>query len=103
MTKILAAVDAVNELAKTKNCTVGQLALAFLHAQGEDVIPIPGTTKQEHLLQNLAARDITLSKEDLAKIDAIFPPVSEDGQNSAGVAGDRYAHMAMTYVGNKTS
>eukprot|EP00961_Rhodomonas_salina_P147999 1992575-Rhodomonas_salina.1 len=70
MPKNLAAVDATEALAKEKGCSVGQLALAWLHAQGDDVIPIPGTTKPAHLLQNLAARDISLSPEDLAKVCA---------------------------------
>jgi aryl-alcohol dehydrogenase-like predicted oxidoreductase len=71
---------------------LGQLALAWLHAQGDDVIPIPGTSKIPHLDENLAAMQIKLSAQDLADIDAAFPA------NSA--VGDRYAHMAMTFHGD---
>jgi aryl-alcohol dehydrogenase-like predicted oxidoreductase len=92
--KNLAALDAVSELAKAKGCTVGQLALAFLHAQGTDVIPIPGTTTLAHLDENLAARSIELSPDDLKKIDDIFPRTGD------AVIGDRYPHMNMTYKYN---
>ncbi|GAX79831.1 hypothetical protein CEUSTIGMA_g7271.t1 [Chlamydomonas eustigma] len=92
MPKNLALVEAVEKLAKQKGCTVGQLALAWLHAQGPDVIPIPGTTSIKHLDENLAARDIKLNADDLKEIDRIFSPEQ--------VVGTRYAHMAMTFVGN---
>jgi aryl-alcohol dehydrogenase-like predicted oxidoreductase len=90
----LAAVDAVAALASGKGCTVGQLALAFLHHQGDWCIPIPGTTSVAHLDENLAARSLVLSAEDLAAIDAIFPP------SGAAVQGDRYPHMTSTFHGN---
>jgi aryl-alcohol dehydrogenase-like predicted oxidoreductase len=89
----LALVDAVAAIAKRKGCSVGQLALAWVHSQGTDVIPIPGTTSIAHLDDNLGARNITLSPEEKAEIDEIFRPEK--------VVGDRYAHMAMTYHGNK--
>jgi aryl-alcohol dehydrogenase-like predicted oxidoreductase len=88
----LQLVDAINHIAARKNCTVGQLSLAWLTAQGPDVIPIPGTTSILHLEENLAARDIELSEEDMIEINNVFDPEK--------VAGDRYAHMAMTYHGN---
>ena len=90
----LAAVDAAAALAKAKGCTVSMLALAFLHAQGDFVIPIPGTTSLAHLEENLAARSVVLTKEDLAAIDKIFPP------SGTAVTGDRYPHMAKTYKFN---
>lgn len=90
--KNLARVDAVKALAEKKGCTVGQLALAFLHSQGPDVIPIPGTTSIEHLDANLAARSIVLTTEELAEIDTIFDKRAEFGE--------RYAHMHLTYHGN---
>ncbi|KAG1664256.1 hypothetical protein FOA52_003510 [Chlamydomonas sp. UWO 241] len=90
----LASVDALAALAKSKGCTVGQLALAFLHAQGDFVIPIPGTTSIAHLDENLAARGIALSAGDLAAIDAIYP------RSGDTVRGNRYPHMAMTFHGN---
>jgi aryl-alcohol dehydrogenase-like predicted oxidoreductase len=77
-------VDGTRALADKKGCTVGQLALAWLHAQGSDVIPIPGTTSVDHFDQNYAALKITLSAEDLAEIDSIFRPDAVQGQRYAG-------------------
>ena len=88
----LELVDAVGAVAARKGCSVGQLALAWLHAQGSDVIPIPGTTSVAHLDDNLAARAISLTPAELQEINGIFVPNR--------VAGDRYAHMAMTFHGN---
>lgn len=88
----LELVDQVAALAQTKGITVGQLALAWLHAQGNDVIPIPGTTSVVHLDENLAALDIELTKEELDTVDKIF--------HVDAVKGDRYAHMGMTFKGN---
>lgn len=85
-------VDRVQAVADRKGITVGQLALAWLHAKGSDVIPIPGTSSIHHLDQNLDARDISLSEEDLAEINSIFAVGS--------AAGGRYAHEAMTFKGN---
>lgn len=68
-------------------------ALAWLqHVGGPDVIPIPGTTSIEHLDQNLAARRIALSEEEVSQISAIFDP--------AAVAGLRYPHNHMTFHAN---
>lgn len=89
----LRLVEAVEAIAKRKGISVGQLALAWVHAQGDDVIPIPGTSRIAHLDANLAARNIELTKEDLDEINVIFPPGAS--------AGDRYAHMAATFKGNK--
>eukprot|EP01034_Spumella_vulgaris_P028824 gene28824-35754_t len=86
-------VDGVRSLAERKGCTVGQLALAWLHAQGPDVIPIPGTTSVDHFDQNYAALKITLSATDLAEIDAIFRPEAVQGQ--------RYPGNNFTYHKNK--
>ena len=55
-------------LAKEKNCTPAQLALAWVLAQGDDIIPIPGTKKRKYLEENAAAVNITLTNEDLGKI-----------------------------------
>jgi aryl-alcohol dehydrogenase-like predicted oxidoreductase len=83
----LQLVDRVKEMATEKGCTVGQLALAWLLAQGEDIVPIPGTKKRSRLEENLGAIDVTLSANDLSRLDELAP---------AGVtAGDRYASMAM--------
>jgi aryl-alcohol dehydrogenase-like predicted oxidoreductase len=88
----LQLVDQVASLAKEKGITVGQLALAWLHAQGNDVIPIPGTTSVAHLDDNLAALQINLTEEESKKIDEIF--------RIDAVQGDRYAHSSMTHKGN---
>ena len=88
----LKLVDAVAALAVEKKIAVGQLALAWLHAQGDDVIPIPGTTSVAHLEDNLSALDIKLTKEDIKKIDEIF--------HVDAVKGDRYVHSGMTHKGN---
>ena len=81
----LQLVDRVKELADAKGCTPGQLALAWLLAQGEHIVPIPGTKKVNRLRENLGAADVELSAEDLARLDELAP---------AGVAaGARYPHM----------
>lgn len=86
-------VDLIQEVATRKQISVSQLALAWLHAQGDDVIPIPGTTKINHLRDNVSALTVALSEEELAEINSIL--------ESNPVKGDRYAHMAMTFHGNK--
>jgi aryl-alcohol dehydrogenase-like predicted oxidoreductase len=84
-TRNLALVDRVTELATEKGCTPAQLALAWLLAQGEHIVPIPGTKKRERLRENLGAVDVELSENDLARLDELAP---------AGVAaGARYPHM----------
>ena len=72
-------------MAAAKGCTAPQLALAWVLAQ-EDVVPIPGTKRQKYLEENLAALDVTLTAEELARLDALFP---------VGAArGDRYGAAA---------
>jgi aryl-alcohol dehydrogenase-like predicted oxidoreductase len=85
--KNLALVDTVRELADAKGCTSAQLALAWVLAQGEHIVPIPGTKRVKYLDENLAAPDVVLSADDLAAIDAVFP------RNVA--AGARYGEEAM--------
>lgn len=80
----LALVERVKSLATKKGCTVGQLALAWLHAQGPDVIPIPGTTSLEHFDENYAALNIYLTAEDLAEIDTIFAHGAAKGERYPG-------------------
>jgi aryl-alcohol dehydrogenase-like predicted oxidoreductase len=82
----LAVVDRVRQLAAEKDVEPGQLALAWLLAQGDDVVPIPGTKRRSYLEQNAAAADIDLSVDDLARIDEVAP--------SGWAAGDRYPDMA---------
>lgn len=88
----LKLVDQVAELAKGKGITVGQLALAWLHTQGSDVVPIPGTTSPVHLDDNLSALDIPLTEEEKKAVEEIF--------HVNAVKGDRYMHMGMTHKGN---
>ena len=83
-------VEAIEKLAERKHCTPAQLALAWVLAQGEGIIPIPGTTKRAHLHDNLDAMDIALSQKDLDHIHQIAP---------LGIAaGDRYPESAMTWI-----
>lgn len=83
--KNLVLVDYIKELAEHKGCKPSQLALAWLLAQGEDIIPIPGTKHISYLEENIGAINIQLTGEDLKRIDAIAPK---------GVAiGDRYQSM----------
>lgn len=88
--KNLDAVRQLKELAAQKGITVSQLALAWLLAQGDDIVPIPGTRRVERLEENIAATDVTLSAEDLAKIRDILP----EGAFGARYAGD----MVPTWV-----
>ncbi len=71
--KNLALLKKFEELARQKNCTTAQLALAWLMAQGSEVIPIPSNKTRAHLEENIKATEIKLSKEDLARLDGIFP------------------------------
>jgi len=71
--KNLDLVEKVSEIAKRKGVKPGQLALAWVLAQGKDIIPIPGTTIPEHLKENVEALNIKLSEEDLAEINQVMP------------------------------
>ena len=71
--KNLAVLDQINLLATRKGCTPSQLALAWLLAQGDDIVPIPGTTSLIRLEENLAAPQISLSDAELQGIDSIAP------------------------------
>jgi len=82
----LRLVERVTEIAAEKGATPGQLALAWVLAQGEDVVPIPGTKRLSYLEQNVAAAEIELSEEDLRRIDEAAP--------ADAAAGDRYADMS---------
>lgn len=88
--KNLVLVAKVKELAATLGCTPGQLALAWVLAQGDDVVPIPGTKRRRYLEENVAAADVTLSADDLAAIDGIFP--------TGAAAGLRYPEAMMKSV-----
>ena len=69
----LALVDKVREMAAANGCTPSQLALAWVLAQGEHVVPIPGTKRVKYLDENIGAVDVKLDDDDLAAIDAVFP------------------------------
>lgn len=84
--KNLQLVDQVKQIAQEKGVTPSQLALAWLLAQGNDIVPIPGTKRRQYLEENVAASDITLTSDDLKRIDAVAP--------KGFAAGDRYADMS---------
>jgi|SRR5271169_175638 len=88
--KNLDLVARVQSLAKEKKCTPGQLALAWLLAQGEDIIPIPGTKRRKYLEENVAALVVKLSADDLRRIEEVAP------QGSA--AGLRYPEHMMNLI-----
>ena len=69
----LELVDKVRELAAGKGCTPAQLALAWVLAQGQHIVPIPGTKRTRYLDENLGALDVVLDAADLAAIDEVFP------------------------------
>jgi aryl-alcohol dehydrogenase-like predicted oxidoreductase len=83
-------VHRVEGIAKRKNCTPGQLALAWLLAQGEDIIPIPGTKRKARLLENIGALRVSLSGADIAEISSAVPP--------GAAAGSRYPEGQMKSV-----
>ncbi|MBZ5669633.1 MAG: aldo/keto reductase [Acidobacteriia bacterium] len=86
----LELVRRVEQLAAEKGCQASQLALAWVLAQGEEIIPIPGTTRRAHLEQNLAALEITLTAQDLARLNQVAP--------KGVAAGDRYPEGGMKVV-----
>jgi aryl-alcohol dehydrogenase-like predicted oxidoreductase len=89
--KNLELVRQIQEMARAKNCLPAQLALAWVLAQGEDIVPIPGTKRRTYLEQNLGALDVLLTSSERAKLDEILP---------RGVAaGTRYAEAMMSRVG----
>eukprot|EP00877_Chromochloris_zofingiensis_P009086 jgi/Chrzof1/4430/Cz14g12240.t1 len=86
--KNLDLVEKVKAIAARKRCTPGQLALAWVHAQGEDVFPIPGTKRVKYLEENVKALGVKLTPEDMKELEDL----------SAQVAGERYANLKqMTY------
>jgi aryl-alcohol dehydrogenase-like predicted oxidoreductase len=89
--KNLDLVKKIEEIAKEKHCQAAQLALAWVLAQGEDIVPIPGTKRRKYLEENVAAADVKLTPEDLRRINAVFPPDAATGL--------RYPEAAMQHVG----
>jgi aryl-alcohol dehydrogenase-like predicted oxidoreductase len=82
----LRLVDRVREIAAEKGVLPAQLALAWLFSQGDDVVPIPGTKRRRYLEENVSAQDITLTADDVARIELAAP--------EGAAAGDRYADMS---------
>jgi aryl-alcohol dehydrogenase-like predicted oxidoreductase len=83
-------VHEIERIAQEKGCTAAQLALAWVLARGQDVVPIPGTKRRKYLEQNIDALSVQLTDEDLRRIDSIVP--------RGAAAGDRYAPQGMTTV-----
>ena len=86
----LALTQRVETLARRKHCTAAQLALAWVLAQGEDIVPIPGTKRRSYLEENLGALRLELAPADLVELGAILPP--------GAASGARYPEQAMQHV-----
>nr|KJB71918.1 hypothetical protein B456_011G147300 [Gossypium raimondii] len=86
--------ERVNEIAVKKGCTPSQLALAWVHHQGNDVCPIPGTTKIENFNQNIGALSVKLTPEEMAELESIA--------SADSVKGDRYGGTVATYYESDT-
>lgn len=88
--KNLELVERITELAKVKGITAGQLALAWVLSGGDSIVPIPGTKRRPYIEENVAAADVTLSQDDLARIDEVAP--------QGAAAGTRYPEAMMKFV-----
>jgi aryl-alcohol dehydrogenase-like predicted oxidoreductase len=88
--KNIALVREVEKMAEERGCTTAQLALAWVLAQGDDIVPIPGTKHRKYLDENIAALDVKLTGEDLKRLDEILPP--------GAAAGPRYHERGMATV-----
>jgi len=88
--KNLELVDEIKTIAADKGCTPSQLALAWVMAQGEDIVPIPGTKRRKYLEENAAAVDVKLTPQDLERIDRVLP--------SGAATGERYPAASMAAV-----
>ncbi|HWJ48558.1 MAG TPA: aldo/keto reductase, partial [Candidatus Udaeobacter sp.] len=80
----------ISALSANKGCTPAQLALAWLLAQGRDIVPIPGTKRRGYLEENIGALDVRLTAEELAEIDTLLPP--------GAAAGSRYSEPGMRTI-----
>ncbi len=80
LNKNLELVKRVQEIAQEKQCTPAQLALAWVLAQGEDIVPIPGTKRRKYLEENVGAVDVQLTPEDMGRIEEVFPQGAASGQ-----------------------
>jgi aryl-alcohol dehydrogenase-like predicted oxidoreductase len=86
----LRLLEAVNAMAKAKGCTPSQLALAWVLSRGDDIVPIPGTKQRKYLDENLDAAELSLTREELVRLEAAFP--------KGAAAGERYPAAAMRNV-----
>lgn len=86
--------ERVTEMAAKKGCTTSQLALAWVHHQGDDVCPIPGTTKIENFNQNVGALSVKLTREEMAELESYTA--------ADVVKGDRHAYMSSTWINSDT-
>ena len=84
-------VKRVEEIARAKHCTPAQLALAWVLAQGQDIVPIPGTKRRKYLQENIGALDVDLTSEDLQRVDEVVP--------KDAFAGSRYPEAMMKLLG----
>ncbi len=82
--------DVIKGIAEARGCTMGQVAIAWVLAQGDDIIPIPGTRRRKYLEENAAAANVTLDTDDLAKLDQAFP--------SDAAVGHRLPEVQQRYV-----
>jgi aryl-alcohol dehydrogenase-like predicted oxidoreductase len=80
----------ISALSANKGCTPAQLALAWLLAQGKDIVPIPGTKRRRYLEENVGALDVRLTPEELTEIDTLLPP--------GAAAGSRYSEPGMRTI-----
>jgi aryl-alcohol dehydrogenase-like predicted oxidoreductase len=83
-------VEKIRTLAANKGCTPAQLILAWVLAQGDDIVPIPGTKRRRYLEENIGALDVHLSPKELAQIDTNLPP--------GAAAGARYSEGGMRTI-----
>jgi aryl-alcohol dehydrogenase-like predicted oxidoreductase len=83
-------VERIGALAARKGCTPAQLALAWVLAQGDDIVPIPGTKRRQYLEENVGALDVPLTAEELTEIDSLIPP--------GAAVGSRYSEPGMRAI-----
>lgn len=86
--------ERVSEMVTRKGCTAAQLALAWVHHQGRDVVPIPGTTKFENFTQNIGALSVKLTPEEIKELESFA--------TSDVVKGERHGFMQMTWINSET-
>ena len=86
----LELVEKIRATAARKGCTPAQLALAWVLAQGDDIVPIPGTKRRRYLEENVGALDVRLTPEELTEMDSLIPP--------GAAAGSRYSELGMRAI-----